>query len=146
MLLPNLWRGLNASQGRRSHTISILEKYEQIWHELQQNDQIALAHANCQDREVTTGRILDETVYVQPFRMQPGIKTNLVRISFTVVADILWTRLPSSGCIYPSQTLLFPQGANTALSLGSPSREKHTGQSGGLTLQFQYNYISELKK
>lgn len=79
--------------------------------------------------------MLDETVAIQPFRMQPGLKTtNLVRISFTVAADILRTRFPPSGCIYPSQTLLFPQGANTALSLGSPGRDKHRGQSGGLTI------------
>lgn len=101
-------------------------------------------HANCRDREETTGESwMKLFTYI---RMQPCRKTNLEVISFTVAADILWTRFPSSGCVYSSQTLLFPQGANTALPLGGPGREKHTGQSGGLTIQFWYNHISELKK
>lgn len=70
------------------------------------------------------------------FRMLPGGKTNLVGIALAVVAEVLRTRVPSSGCIYPSQALLFPQGANTALSLGRPGSEKHTGQPVGLTTQF----------
>lgn len=58
-------------------------------------------------------------------KTQPGLKTDLVRIRSTFVADILRTRFASSGCIDPSQALLFPQRANAALSLGGPGGEKH---------------------
>lgn len=56
--------------------------------------------------------------------MLPGGTTNLVRIALAVAAEVLRTRVPASGCVHASQTLLFPQGANTALSLGRPGREK----------------------
>lgn len=79
----------------------------------------------------------------------PGGNTNLVGIALAVVAEVLRTRVPSSGCIHPSQALLFPQGADAALPLGRPGKgkKKHTGQPGGPTTQFWDNYISErLKK
>lgn len=53
------------------------------------------------------------------------INTCFVRIDPTFIAGILLTHISSSGCIYSSQTPTFSQGAEAALSLGGPGREKH---------------------
>lgn len=65
---------------------------------------------------------------VCPFLLYLVIDTCLVRIDPTFIAGFLFADISPSGCINSSQTLTFTQGTKAALLLGSPGKEKHTGE------------------
>lgn len=65
---------------------------------------------------------------VCPFLLYLVIDTCLVGIDPTFIAGFLLADISPSGCINSSQTPTFSQGTKAALLLGSPGKEKHTGE------------------
>lgn len=77
-------------------------------------------------RKMSLSLIVNPLNRVCPLLWNLVINTCFVRIDATFIAGIHLTCISCSGYIYSSQTLTFSQGAEAALSLGGPGREKHT--------------------
>ncbi len=69
---------------------------------------------------------------VCPLRWYLVTNTCLVGIDPTFIAGILLTHIFRSGRINSSQALTFSERTEATLLLGSPGREKHTGERAGV--------------